>query len=483
MNNLVTRSIVLLFVALAVSCTGGADGEANPAADGGGAGSGASGGGGQSGAGASAGTGGGGQSGAGASAGTGGGGAAGSSGSAGGAGSSGSAGGAGSAGAGGTEGPMVSPGVAAKYEFDLVYDADFSDPSTLTSGTKWRVEDMGASNNAAQHRDAEGRRHAAWYDRHHDQTMVLKDGYLVQRGFVADSDLSGFSSRDSGSAPRNWEYIDPDPRDAAKGAVNFADFELHTSWLDTFALKYSSATGGLVPVESTDELVPPDQYHGQDGKTDTLSPNLTFPPGTFFEIEVNFDGMKALAHRHSFWLMPAVAGPVAYDSDPANGVEIDIYEHEMAVENSDPSSALNDILLMKCIGGNTTPSSTENELLSDKQTAIPVSNINVGWHKIGLLWTQSELIWFVDGVEKVRDSKLVPTVNMFIIVSREANTGARDPNGAGPTDLKALGENIPLDPGLFGRNVATPANRNAIKAGEDDVKVRYVRAWSISDAL
>ena len=370
----------------------------------------------------------------------------------------------------------------AARRFVLTFDSDFSRPGTLTSGEYWRRETMRDSNNSGHHRQAEGRRHAAWYDRHLDATAFVRDGVLVQRGFVADADLDGFAGRDAGG-PRDRAYTDPGPFDAERGAVNFADFELHTSWLDTFALK--SVDGRQVPVLFTDEVVPRKDFWGQPGKSDTPSPNLTFTPGTYFEIEVNFEGMRAVAHRHSFWLMPAVDQHLAYDDDPANGLEIDIYEHELAVEPdriergevSADVAGRNDVLLMKCIGGGTTPPSTRNEL-GDAGTAVRVPGINAGWHAIGLLWEADALTWFVDGRPLVRDTKLVPQVPMFLILSREANTGAND--SGRPEHLPADPPSIPSDAGLMGRNAATPANREVIKSGGDDVLVRSVRAWVVA---
>ena len=137
--------------------------------------------------------------------------------------------------------------------------------------------------------------------------------------------------------------------------------------------------------------------------------------------------MRALGHRHSFWLMPASSGGKAYDNDPANGLEIDIYEHELAREkgpHTGDGPNLNEAMLMKCIGGSTTPPSTKNELREDGQSLIYVPGINTGWHNIGLLWTKDQLVWFIDGKPWVRDTTLVPQVEMFLILSRQANTGA-----------------------------------------------------------
>lgn len=368
-----------------------------------------------------------------------------------------------------------------QFEFEQFFTSVFDDPTVIAPDTKlWRRESMVGSNNSGQHRQAKSRRHAAWYDRHHEKTAFIRDGVLIQRGFIADSDLPGFTSRDAGSSPRNHEYTDPGPTEKGKGPINFSDFELHTSWLDTFAVK--GVNGVQVPVERDDVVVPKKEFWGQPGKTDTGSPNITFSPGTFFEIEVNFERMGALAHRHSFWLMPCNSSGSTYDDDPKNGLEIDIYEHEIALEKSKVTGdrpSINDILLMKCIGGQTTPKSTLNELRDDGNTAINSPGINVGWHKIGLLWTKDQLVWLIDGEPVVKDSVLVPQVKMYFILSREANTGAKRSASEYGQELVADGARIPLDAGLFGRNVATPANRKLIKQGKDEVQVRSVRAWKL----
>lgn len=121
-------------------------------------------------------------------------------------------------------------------------------------------------------------------------------------------------------------------------------------------------------MDATDTVLRDGKFWGQPGKTDARSPNIIFSPGTYFEIEVNFEDMRALGHRHSFWLMPASSGGKAYDNDPANGLEIDIYEHELAREkgpHTGDGPNLNEAMLMKCIGGSTTPPSTKNELRED----------------------------------------------------------------------------------------------------------------------
>jgi len=124
----------------------------------------------------------------------------------------------------------------------------------------------------------------------------------------------------------NWNQITSDLIWCNGGDVPpERDFNLCTSWLDTFSIIASEA--GKIPNPAT--------------------PNVTFGKRTFFEILVNFDEVKTPGFRHSWWLMPATnntpdRGAVvindsgsfldntAYDGrvNAKNGVEIDIYEYE-----------------------------------------------------------------------------------------------------------------------------------------------------------
>jgi len=197
----------------------------------------------------------------------------------------------------------------------------------------------------------------------------------------------------------------------------------------------------------------------------------------------------------------------AYNNDAKDGVEIDIYEHEYFSEHRGGSEKFNNILYMKVIGG--AVGNTQNEITSapigfeyndSNKTAVivkrdaPQGRIGDGWHKVGLLWTENELIWFVDGVAVVKDISRVPNCPMYMILSREMNTGVKDPRQGGydPTqDAASQLPNRPPDPGLQSRNVATARNLEQLadtsnpvlqKDGQylDHVRVNYVKVWSVS---
>ena len=92
--------------------------------------------------------------------------------------------------------------ILADHQFELIFDSAFTDESVIgPESPLWRRETMTGSNNSGQHRQVPARRHAAWYDKHDDKTAFIRDGILVQRGFIADSDIPDFVSRDAGDAP------------------------------------------------------------------------------------------------------------------------------------------------------------------------------------------------------------------------------------------------------------------------------------------
>ncbi len=334
--------------------------------------------------------------------------------------------------------------------------------------------------------DQKGRRHAAFYNERQEQTgFIANSDYLVQRGIVDYSITDPL---------RNLPYADPP---GSGEMVNFGDYRLYTSFLRTFGRKSDS-----------DHTVRDDF--------------VKFSPGHFFEIRVNFENMSSFGHRHSFWLMPArlngstvVQAPqLNYDNSAANGVEIDIYEHEFF---NDPSRSDNfeiaNSLLMKVLGdpvsvGGT--GSTNNEInnsgngigyLSGSSTTVfldnnsPTNRTSVGWHTVGLYWSSTKLVWYLDGEPVVLDNDLIPQTDMYMLLTREMNSGVNDdgnPNTPQPStdpDPKA----IPKDPGLFGQNVgfsASLAELGQVNSsggeslginGQDHVLVDYVKVWTVSE--
>lgn len=357
----------------------------------------------------------------------------------------------------------------------------------------------------------QGRRFSAFYDKYNEYTaFTFDDGienYLVQTGLITYSESDTL---------KNYAYEDPDSEffmfpHGQKEWVNFGAFKLYTSFLTTFSY---DPKNGRIPINE----------------------EFRWGPGHFFEVNVNFSEMKMGGHRHSFWLMPAIiengivpptsnlsSKSYAYDREPANGVEIDVFEYERYPEHS------KNTLYMKVLGdvaGNTDnricmptkgvnykdvdETRTKVEILPEFKTG----QISEGWHKIGLLWTEERLVWFVDGVPVVEDELRVPKgedTKHYMLITREMNSGVMGEDKK--QDLEHVifdNPRRPADPGLAGQNVGLRANRRALQQfdsnreeGKEDfanyrfsdrergwvtqfdqtkdhVKTDYVRVWKVS---
>ncbi|MGQ7846372.1 fibronectin type III domain-containing protein [Granulosicoccus sp. 3-233] len=327
----------------------------------------------------------------------------------------------------------------------------------------------------------DGRRWSAWYNNHLGETSYIDtwtypEDALIQRGIV------DYSVTDP---ERDETYSEPDgPED-----VNYGNFRAYTSFLTTH---------GFVSDQNRQPLTTPQHRWG---------------PGHYFEIKVNFENMSMGGHRHSFWLMPAdydangdvIGGNIAYDSNPSNGVEIDIYEYEAA-----PASTEN-TLYMKVLGnpisnggtgnsnntldnadrptgisysggGNSNSGGTGTEVTTT--SSFPGGLLTDGWHKIGLYWSSSKLVWFLDGYPVVEDTTNVPTVPHYLLLTREINSGVFD---------QRQSSNVSYDPGIQGENAAIARNLAELGkknqdgtedfglTGRDHVVVDYVKVWSFDD--
>ena len=200
---------------------------------------------------------------------------------------------------------------------------------------------------------------------------------------------------------------------------------------------------------------------------DPTFPNIVFGPGHFFEMEVDFSAMQTTGFRFSWWLWPARENVSrAYNSTSSDGVEIDIFEYEnyTTTDGFEPG----DILLQAVLGGGVgnTPGH-----------AVAVSGLNVGVHKVGLLWMKTKLVWYIDGVESQRDEIRVPQVDQFMIMSREINSAARE-TVSKVTDIQGSPPKIPYDYGLYSRS----AYPDKALVATDEVLVHRVQVWSVAEA-
>ncbi len=321
-----------------------------------------------------------------------------------------------------------------------------------------------------------GRRWSGFYNGFLDETAFVVNGELVQRGLI---------DKTQDNPLRAQPYLEPDG-DGAGETVDFGNYRLFTSFFTSLAFESESNRA----IEA---------------------PTHRWAPGHYFEIRVNFSNMNMGGHRHSFWLMPGVVEgghfvpKDPYNASAADGVEVDIYEIEARPETNQNG------LLMKVLAGDA--GTTSNEVTnvpagvefidqSNNRTIVNVTDafaegaVSDGWHKIGLYWHTDKLVWFVDGWPVVMDTQLVPQVPMYLILSREMNSGVHKTVQAGNQAIHVAEQlpAIPADSGLFGENIGLQRNleKLAVKdnAGldldledKDHVLIDYVKVWRIDDAI
>ncbi len=121
---------------------------------------------------------------------------------------------------------------------------------------------------------------------------------------------------------------------------------------------------------------------------------------------------RSLGTHCAFWLQTNTMG-VETNDPQNNGVEIDIFEYHRKTSNQ-----VHHNLHWNGYGQ------------GHKQEGISkyVLNIGTGFHTFGLLWTEKEYIFFVDGEESWRTTKAVSRIPEYMILSTELTGFGGDPN-------------------------------------------------------
>jgi len=348
--------------------------------------------------------------------------------------------------------PIINDGPYKNKNWKMVWNDEFNGNSL--NKDKWRIEKIlpdfqGNNAQMSQHvtntfgfdtqgnrRDGEyphGKRHAVWYDKHHDKTIEVKDGALYMGFYRSDEDDPTIkSSHHPYTNPRNGDV---------------ADFrkKIYTSWLDTYAMSWHD--GAVRPAR-------------QD------SPNFYFRYG-FVEVGVNFEQTNVEGGRNSVWLLPAV-DPIdedrslvggTYDDSAANGLECDIFEYE-------PSPGAEHFLLCKNIGAN----SKKIPPVDCRKFGIDITK---GDHTIAVYWDNTVTIWYVDGIEVARDDVAIVHIAMALYLTREGNSAAGGGDG-----IAADPPYIQRDAGLWGYNIGTMSNE---RLETDKSAILYVRVYQNED--
>ena len=329
-------------------------------------------------------------------------------------------------------------------EFDGSGDLDIS-----STDRNWRFETMSdglhragnsgidALGNPVQSwNSVRGKRWSAWYDGFNAANAYRDNGTLIMGGY-------------------NSGEIDPTrPIDYVDNGVDtrYGSSKLYSSWIDTFTRKW----------------VGPGDLHVMDPE----SPGKLFKYG-YFETRVDFSRMQTPGFRFSVWLMPASNDPdgqdlvvsSAYDSDGNNGVEIDFFEYEWI--GADYENRINVAVLGGAAGSSATNVDTSSLSIA----------LHEGYHTLGLLWLPDSLVWTIDGqqVKEITDIDLIPDVYSYLIVSREINSGVKNPDIDNPEPSDMLEElpYIPRDPGLYAKNIWEFRDR----ISTDQAIVDYIRVW------
>lgn len=343
-----------------------------------------------------------------------------------------------------------SAGVPSGWQLAFNDDFDGSGDLDISSASRnWRFETMNdglhrAGNtgiNAAgdpveSWASVNGKRWSAWYNGFNEANAYREGGELIMGGYYSGET----------DPTRPIDYVDDGV------STQYGSSKLYSSWIDTFSRKWVGPGGEHV--------------------MDPESPGKIFKYG-YIETRVNFSEMMTPAFRLSIWLMPAsndaagqdlvVSG--AYDGDGNNGVEIDLFEYEWI--NADYENHIQ----LAILGGSAGSTATSFD------TSTLGINLHEGYHTIGLLWEADKLVWSIDGhtVKEVTDVDLIPDVYSYLIVSREMNSGVKNPDidNIESTDMLEEWPYIPRDPGLYAKNIWEFRDR----INTDRALIDYIKIW------
>jgi beta-glucanase (GH16 family) len=145
-----------------------------------------------------------------------------------------------------------------------------------------------------------------------------------------------------------------------------------------------------------------DEYHpamiGTQGKFET-----TFG---YFECRVRLQ--KQMGHWSAFWLQTPTMG--RHIGDPARGgTEIDIFEYLR--QDGD--------LIRHNLHWD-----GYSEHHKHTGAPAPIAGLSTGWHTVGLLWTETEYAFYVDGKETWRTSEGLSHRDEYIVLSLEVGDWA-----------------------------------------------------------
>ncbi|MGN6493180.1 MAG: glycoside hydrolase family 16 protein [Agriterribacter sp.] len=164
-----------------------------------------------------------------------------------------------------------------------------------------------------------------------------------------------------------------------------------------------------------------------DGKGNLVIQTTKDADGKYYVGQVTTDGIftakygyfecRAQMHKYigthsAFWLQSNTMG--IETNDPGkNGAEIDIFEYHKKT----PDKVHHNLHWNGYGAGH-----------QQEGTSVVINNIDKGFHTFGLLWTDKEYIFYVDGKETWRTSKGLSHIAEYMILSTELTGFGGDPN-------------------------------------------------------
>lgn len=337
--------------------------------------------------------------------------------------------------------PVVQIGeVAHGYTYTQVFGEDFEQDGAgpgqyfsyddLSDGlNRTGNEGQDASGTLDTNQSVSGKRWAAYTNGNNDEFVYRSGGYLYVGGKVENTIDPTRVNYSYGGVDYNWANIKP-----------FAPYMVQ--W-------------GRVYDNASEQHI-----------TDTSTPNIWFGPNHYVEIRLSVEQMKIPGFRVSLWLTPIIPNESdAYDSSAANGVEIDILEIENWLNGLISGNYGNNRVQQKVLAG--TAGSTTDQ--GGGNIDASSQNIAVGFHTFGLLWLSTGLYFYIDGVESIRETTLVPQSYHSLTLSRELNAGV------GGSNIPADGVKRPEDIGLY--DVSSYPHLSYMDS--DKAVVDYIRVFEV----
>lgn len=372
----------------------------------------------------------------------------------------------------------------------------------------------------------EGKRFSAWYENSSD--LAVAESVTIGTGDPVD--VLALGGEVAGLAPEGPPGFDP----TRPGTDLWNLIRPRTTWLKTWERGQDGAgrwvSEGNLSTVGTHKFRAPLYLETRVNFSRMQTPGFrvslwfmpaTFEGTTFTKTETT---PECMALEDNLLTNGCYSDPTpefrseAYDRNWKNGYEMDLFEFEpvdvieidndgiieqVVCGNAIEFSALNDYFGNR---GNDTeyavknhfegfeegycdPSVDYGDLSCDKTYANPVQSTDYlinddVWHKIGFLWTETEVIWIFNDeiVLEIADPAKVPhpSVHQYLNLSREMTNGLSSGTIVPSTGADSYTTYLPAEPGLYGWNGQSNVGEFLENVADDRSLIRYIKVWDLS---